>query len=267
MEEFFNKSIYYQIHNGVGYLPEVILDLDDKEKAEAEDLLIESVKKGDMWPTKGLACLKSKKALPILKEKIKNSPPVLRIRIAAAIEDIEGSGEYIPVLISEFLSARTSDRVEAAMVLGNYPTQEVIDALFKGIMDPNYLIRNHSADSLLKIHGFKPYISEYKKIFECIMSSSTKELNAKAVELLKNLFKTLPKIKTIIEKERKRGERKTKKDLIHHLLQQGILREWEGSMKKRYVEELLSQIIGTSVSYIHKVISKWKLSHPQNSQT
>ena len=165
------------------------------------------------------------------------------------------------------MNGSTSDRGEAAMVLGNYPTQEVIDALFKGIVNPDYHIRYHSANSLLKIHGFKPYISEYKKIFECISSSSNKELNAKAVELLKNLFKILPKIKTIIEKERKRGERKTKKALIHHLLQQGILQEWEGSMKKRYVEELLSQIMGTSVGYIHKVISKWKLSHPQNSQT
>ena len=36
MEEFFNKPIYYQIHDGTGYLPEVVLDLDEKEKAEAE---------------------------------------------------------------------------------------------------------------------------------------------------------------------------------------------------------------------------------------
>ncbi|MFX1450956.1 MAG: HEAT repeat domain-containing protein [Promethearchaeota archaeon] len=197
--EFFERSAYEQWHDGVNY--DVVLYLEGEEREEAEDILIESVKKGDMWPTKGLAALKSKKALSVLKEKIKKSWGSERIRIAEAIETIEGSGQYIPVIIDELLRGPSPyTRLEAAMVLRKFPTPDVINALFEGIMDPDYLVRYHSSDSLLDIHGFEPEVSNFPDIFKLICSDlkSTEgknpaEIYEQAAEMLKELFKNKPK--------------------------------------------------------------------------
>ncbi len=193
--EFFERSAYEQWHDGVN--PYVVLDLVGEEREEAENILIESVQKGEMWPTEGLAALKSQKALPILKKKLTNAPPPTNIRIALAIEEIEGSGEYVSVIIDELLTGYSPyNRLEAAMKLRKFPTQEVINALFKGVLDPDYLVRNHSSESLLEIHGFEPEISEHREIFKLICADKENsggqnlpELYEKAAEMLKKLFK------------------------------------------------------------------------------
>ncbi|MFX0136340.1 MAG: HEAT repeat domain-containing protein [Candidatus Hodarchaeota archaeon] len=195
MHEFFERSAYEQWHDGVN--PGVVLALKGEEHEEAENMLIESIKKGGMWPTKGLAMLKSKKALPTLKNTLKTAPAPANIRIAEAIEDIEGSGEYISVIIEELLTGGSPyDRLEAAMILRKFPTQEAIIALFKGVLDPDYLVRNHSSESLLAIHGFNPEISTHREIFKLICADkessggqNLNELYEKAAEMLKKLFK------------------------------------------------------------------------------
>ncbi|NVM02467.1 MAG: HEAT repeat domain-containing protein [Candidatus Helarchaeota archaeon] len=201
MYEFFERSAYEQWHDGVN--PNVVLDLVGEEREEAENMLIESVQKGGMWPTDGLAALKSKKALPILKKKLNNAPPPTNVRIAEAIEEIEGSGEYVSVIIDELLTGGSPyDRLEAAMVLRKFPTQEAIIALFKGVLDPDYLVRNHSSESLLAIHGFEPEISKHREIFKLICADEERsggqnlvELYEKAAEMLKKLFKNKKRTK------------------------------------------------------------------------
>jgi HEAT repeat protein len=171
MNEFFERSSYMQWHDGID--PSVLLELSKEELAEAEELLIESVKNGGMWPTVGLATIKSKKAIPVLKEKLKKSKGVLKIRIANALEKIEGTGEYIPILIEELRKNPSHyDRLEAAMNLGDYPTKIVIEALYDALLDSDYLVRYHSANSLLKIHNMKPNnISKYERIFQNLIES------------------------------------------------------------------------------------------------
>ncbi len=206
--EFFERSAYEQWHDGIN--PNVVLELKGEERAEAEDLLIKDVKKGGMWPTKALGLLKSKKALQVLKDELKKYAfHVLRIRLAEAIEEIEESGDYVSVIIDELLNDPSEyTRLEAAMVLRKFPRQDVIDALYKGVMDKDYLVRNHASESLLKIHSLNPSISEYKEIFQCICFDKNFEKNyqgkeplkyrgkdydivhAEAVNMLKKLFET-----------------------------------------------------------------------------
>ena len=69
IHHFFKRSDYEQWHDGP--YDDIVLALNEDERKEAEDLLIESVKKNDQWPTVALALLKSKKAIPVLKEKLK----------------------------------------------------------------------------------------------------------------------------------------------------------------------------------------------------
>jgi hypothetical protein len=90
MNEFFERSSYMQWHDGID--PSILLKLSKEELAQAEDLLIKSVKNDGMWPSVGLATIKSEKALPVLKEKLKKSKGALKIRIANALEKIEEIG-------------------------------------------------------------------------------------------------------------------------------------------------------------------------------
>lgn len=150
MYEFFDRDNYIMWHEGVN--PEVVLELKGEELREAEDLLIDSVKKDGMWPTNGLVVLKSKKAVPVLKEKLRsNLSSVIRIRVAYALEKIDGTGEFIDILIEELLGTHFwGDKIETAMLLKEFPSEKVRDALYKSMVDSEYLVRKHSGDSLLE---------------------------------------------------------------------------------------------------------------------
>lgn len=194
-EEFFGRTEYEMWHDGIR--PEVVKDLKGEEKAEAEELLLKEAKNGAQWAATALGIMKSKKAVPILKELLEECPHILRIRMADALEQIEENGEYLPILIEELSIAPTPyDRLEAAMNLRKYPTVDVIKALYKGLEDEDYLVRYHSAESLLSIHGLEPDISENEEIFPYICANkeenahlSREEQSAQAIKLLKQELK------------------------------------------------------------------------------
>jgi HEAT repeat protein len=159
-----------------------------------------------MWPTKGLAAMKSKKAIPVLKEMFNKSPLILQIRIADALETIEGKGEQIPFLI-ECLHGKGSvyDRLEVAITLRKYPTEQTIDALYKGILDEDYLIRYHCAESLLFIHDIKTGISSLPEIFHFICSewnSDSKEEDIKEKDPKKMHKMALKKLKKLLKNKK-----------------------------------------------------------------
>lgn len=195
MYQFFDRTPYEMWHDGVD--PYVVLDLKGEELIEAEDLLIQSMKEDGMWPTRGLAILRSKRAIPALKEKLASNPSeISKIRVAYALEKIEQNGEYIPILIESLLNAPFSgDKTEVAMNLSEFPTEEVRDALYKGMMDEDYLVRNHSGSSLLAIYGIEKEISEFKELFTHLCadkdnSQNPRESHAKALEMMKELLKS-----------------------------------------------------------------------------
>ena len=61
------------------------------------------------------------------------------------------------------------------MKLRDFPTPEVIEALFDAVSDVDYLVRNHASESLLAIHGLQPTISEHKQIFKLIITHPNDE--------------------------------------------------------------------------------------------
>lgn len=86
--EFFERTPYEQWHDGIN--ANVVLDLQGPERDEAEDLLIKSVEQGEMWPTKGLAKLKSRKALPVLKENYRTPPVYLKSELQRLLKILKG---------------------------------------------------------------------------------------------------------------------------------------------------------------------------------
>ena len=167
MENFFGDP-YMMWHDGID--AHSVCLLEGAERDQAESMLIESMKSGSHYAAMGLRELKSEKAIPVMKQLLEKVDSDLKIQIAVALNVIEDTDEYTPHLI-QVLRYNPSPyvRLNAAMVLRRFPTDDTIQALFDSMSnDPDYLVRNHASESLLHIHGFKPAISEHREIFGLI---------------------------------------------------------------------------------------------------
>ena len=198
MDNFFGDP-YMMWHDGID--PTSVCGLEGAERDQAEAMLIESMQEGSYWAPMGLREMRSEKAVPIMKDMLPSIDGVLLIEIAIALNVIEDTVEYnhyILRVLREYPSPYT--RLKAAMKLRDFPTPEVIEALFDAVSDEDYLVRNHASESLLAIHGLQPTISEHKEIFKLIIvdydkqsSKSTSETAAaykKAEMMLKALFES-----------------------------------------------------------------------------
>lgn len=196
MDNFFGNQ-YMMWHDGID--PTSVCGLEGAERDQAEAMLIESMQEGSYWAPMGLREMRSEKAVPIMKEMLPSINGVLLIEIAIALNVIEDTleyNQYILQVLREFPSPYT--RLKAAMKLRDFPTPEVIEALFDAVSDEDYLVRNHASESLLAIHGLQPTISEHKEIFKLIIvdydkrsKETTREAAAaykKAEEMLRLLF-------------------------------------------------------------------------------
>lgn len=193
--EFFETSDYMKWHDGVN--TDCVLPLEGEERDEAEQLLIQDLKDGGTWSAGGLAKLKSKKALPVLEDLVEKTLGTRQVRIAVAIEHIKGEGKHVQKIIDVLLSgAHWSHKITAAIQLRNFPREDVVEALYEGMLDPDYLVRHHSIESLLSLHGFNPSITEHDGILELLVKNENTSGNrypgsyhAEAVRLARELFK------------------------------------------------------------------------------
>ncbi|TFG26003.1 HEAT repeat domain-containing protein [Candidatus Thorarchaeota archaeon] len=196
MDNFFGDP-YMMWHDGID--PTSVCGLEGAERDQAEAMLIESMQQGSYWAPMGLRELRSQKAVPVMKEMLLSASGVLLIEIAIALNVIEDTldyNQYVLHVLRTYPSPYT--RLKAAMKLRDFPTPEVIEALFDAVNDVDYLVRNHASESLLAIHGLQPTISEHKEIFKLIIvdydktsGRSTEEASKaykKAEQLLRGLF-------------------------------------------------------------------------------
>ena len=186
-------------HDGID--PTSVCGLEGAERDQAEGMLIESMREGSHYAVMGLRELRSEKAVSIMKEMLPSAQGNLLIEIAIALNVIEDTldyNQYLLHVLREYPSPYI--RLRAAMKLRDFPTPEVIEALFDAVSDVDYLVRNHASESLLAIHGLQPTISEHKEIFKLIIvdydkrsSGSTNKAAAaykKAEQMLRVLFES-----------------------------------------------------------------------------
>lgn len=179
-------------HDGLDI--EALLALEGEEKEKAENLLLDGLVDSvpDYRLAVGLGELRSQKALPVLKEKLNQATGELHAHIAAAVAKIEGTeGEGIDNMIE----ALKAGYFQAALDLKRFNTPKVTAALFEAVENDAYLVRYHSCESLLHLHGLPSAISDYGAIFGNIvakeMDHPTPEEKSKfktAVLQLKKLF-------------------------------------------------------------------------------
>lgn len=105
--------------------------------------------------------------IPLLTEAIDRSNTTFRVSVAQALVRLTGQQSWSSAIVDVLLGAGFwSDRLDAAIALGHLsPTIELIAALMRGAQDPEYLVRYHSANSLLRFAGRTDDISSLAEEF------------------------------------------------------------------------------------------------------
>ncbi len=162
MENYFGDP-YMMWHDGID--TKSVIRLKGEERTKAEGMLIGAMKSGSYWGAIGLRELRSEKAVPHLKEMLPQATEMLKIHVAIALCVIEESTEYVGNIIEVLENDSEYFRLEAALSLKHFPIPEVIDALFRAVIDPEYLVRYHVCDSILHIYGIEDSIDQFEDIF------------------------------------------------------------------------------------------------------
>lgn len=170
MRNFFG-DYYVMWHSGIDATS--VCGLEGAERDTAEDMLIESMQKGSIWAPMGLRELRSQKAVPAMKKKLSqitgNLHGELLIEIAIALNSIEDTTEYYPYILRALREDQSAyTRLKAARKLRDFPTPEVIEALFDAVSDDDYIVRSQASESLLAIHGLEPLITSQREIYQLI---------------------------------------------------------------------------------------------------
>jgi hypothetical protein len=97
-----------------------------------------------------------------------------RVNVAQALIALTGSQEWSAAIV-DVLDAGGfwSNRLDAAMAIGHLAsTAALIEALTRGINDPEYLVRYHSTNSMLRFAGRTDDVSEDSDLFNLIVEDS-----------------------------------------------------------------------------------------------
>ena len=115
--------------------------------------------------------------LPLLTEALDRTNTTFRVRVAEALIRLTGSEQWSPAIVDVLLHAAFwSDRLDAAMALGHrVPTVDMIAALMRGAQDPEYLVRYHSCNSLLRFAGRTEDIAALPDEFALLTAESHPE--------------------------------------------------------------------------------------------
>ena len=199
MANFFGDP-YMMWHDGID--PAAACILEGAERDQAEAMLINSMEEGSHYAAMGLRELRSEKAVPLMKKMLEKVSADLLIEIAIALNVIENTTEhnhYIITVLLEYPSPYV--RLNAAQKLRNFPTPEVIAALYDAVSDQDYLVRNHASESLLAIHGLEPMISSQKEIFSLICTDPDPEKNTTSKDAAARYKKAENMLKSLFEKD------------------------------------------------------------------
>ncbi|TDV54889.1 hypothetical protein [Actinophytocola oryzae] len=116
------------------------------------------------------------------------------VRVAQALHIVTGDESWAGPVASVLASdAFWGVRIDAAAALGQFaPTPALVEALGRGVVDDEYLVRYHSANTLLHYAGrAKKDISEYPALFDKITSDGAATAGEAAATLTAEALKRI----------------------------------------------------------------------------
>jgi len=155
-------------HDGLAL--ENLESLDAAERAKVVRLCLEGLRQTDWVAAEVLAALGATDSVPAIDRAFSQAAPDGLSRIAVALRRLTGKDGYAAPVIALLRSTQHwSLRAEAARALGAFSGPEAIAALEEAAADPEYLVRVHACNSLLKIWGHAPAdVTQVSRLFGAI---------------------------------------------------------------------------------------------------
>lgn len=165
---------YMVWHDGPNF--EALLDAARADRDEVFEMIRRGLRENDALAAQSVAELASAgMALPdarsILEDQVASASGDFRICLGQALHSVTKDECWSELVMSVLTNPdeHWGIRLHAAMALADFrPTGAIIDAFRAGVLDPEYLVRHHSADGLLKAAGRSPDISHHPRLFELI---------------------------------------------------------------------------------------------------
>lgn len=152
------KSFYYGDVEAMrgGPDPSSLLELDGEQREAAIDMLIAGLRYDDSIAPLGLRVLHATRAVAELEAWLPSASPAGRVQTALALRVLTDNQEYAAPIIEVLQDSQSWWSMDAAIALRRFSTPESVEALYQALTDDRFLVRYHSAESLLSVHGLNP---------------------------------------------------------------------------------------------------------------
>jgi hypothetical protein len=104
--------------------------------------------------------------------------------VAEALHALTGDESWAEPIVSVLTARSQFDRLDAAMALARFtPTARLVEVLARAVADPEYLVRYHAANTLLRYAGVEQSVSDRPEIFQKITDDHPAHWRSAADEL------------------------------------------------------------------------------------
>jgi HEAT repeat protein len=104
-----------------------------------------------------------------------------RVDVAQALHALTGDEAWAEPIVSVLSASSPFDRLDAAMALAGFtPAAHLIEAVARAVADPEYLVRYHAANTLLRYAALEPSVSDRPEIFQKIIHDDPEQWRAAA---------------------------------------------------------------------------------------
>lgn len=165
--------------------PEALLELLFEGMAEDDSLASQSFSELEPAPTGELAI----RVIAKLTDHLATSGPSARVQISRTLFRLTGSPVTMASIIEVLDSAvHWGHRIDAAIALRDFPPSEAGKAcLLRNVQTEDYLVRYHSATTLLQWAGVKTEIEDDDKLFTLLVKDDDPKAWAKVADALAKL--------------------------------------------------------------------------------
>ena len=148
-------------------------------------MLVAGLNAGDPLAAQSIAALAGSGLTPedsqaLLRAAIAGASGTFLVRLAQALHSTTADQSWANPIASVLTAARHwGERVDAAIALAEFdPTRHLIQALARAICDPEYLVRYHAANTLLRYAGRTQKVSDLPEILTKINTPATGQPSA-----------------------------------------------------------------------------------------
>ena len=165
--------------------PEALLELLFEGMAENDALAAQSLSELDPPPTGELAL----RVIDKLTQHLATSGPLAVVQISRTLYRLTGSTVTMqPILDVLDSSVHWSDRIDAAIALRDFPPSEAGKAcLLRNVQAEDYLVRYHSATTLLRWAGVSTPIEDDDALFTLLVKDEDPDAWAQVAAALETL--------------------------------------------------------------------------------